>query len=201
MDADEAAFLATIRANPADDLPRLVFADWLEERGEPRGPWVRDPDIWPFMAPDATNPVPRLLEPEAGTIPKANQEILVRLGPDAVPALIAALKTASFSAMMAILATLDAIGPARVEAIPELADLLRDPAASQLMRDCAASALGAIGTAAVPTLLDELRGRDHGLRVAAAGALGRVRSGRSGGRVRARRCTRDGRRRCEVTGD
>lgn len=29
-----AAFLARIRANPADDLPRLVAADWLEEHGE-----------------------------------------------------------------------------------------------------------------------------------------------------------------------
>lgn len=28
------AQIAGIRANPADDLPRLVLADWLEERGE-----------------------------------------------------------------------------------------------------------------------------------------------------------------------
>ena len=26
-------FLAAIKANPADDLPRLVCADWLEENG------------------------------------------------------------------------------------------------------------------------------------------------------------------------
>ena len=30
---DEAALLRTICANPADDLPRLVYADWLEENG------------------------------------------------------------------------------------------------------------------------------------------------------------------------
>ena len=29
------AFLADIAANPEDDAPRLVFADWLEENGEP----------------------------------------------------------------------------------------------------------------------------------------------------------------------
>lgn len=29
------AFLADIIANPTDDVPRLIFADWLEERGEP----------------------------------------------------------------------------------------------------------------------------------------------------------------------
>jgi uncharacterized protein (TIGR02996 family) len=28
------AFLAAIRARPNDDLPRLVFADWLNEHGE-----------------------------------------------------------------------------------------------------------------------------------------------------------------------
>lgn len=32
---DELAFLRTIHADPADDLPRLVFADWLEETGDP----------------------------------------------------------------------------------------------------------------------------------------------------------------------
>lgn len=31
MDADELAFLRAIRAAPGDDLPRLAFADWLEE--------------------------------------------------------------------------------------------------------------------------------------------------------------------------
>src|SRR5688572_25485946 len=31
-DAD--SFLEAIRASPDDDLPRLVYADWLEEHGE-----------------------------------------------------------------------------------------------------------------------------------------------------------------------
>lgn len=30
--ADEGSFLRAILANPADDLPRLVYADWLEEQ-------------------------------------------------------------------------------------------------------------------------------------------------------------------------
>lgn len=33
MHEDEAAFVAAICAAPADDTPRLVFADWLDERG------------------------------------------------------------------------------------------------------------------------------------------------------------------------
>jgi uncharacterized protein (TIGR02996 family) len=33
MAADEDAFLRAIAENPADDLPRLVYADWLDEHG------------------------------------------------------------------------------------------------------------------------------------------------------------------------
>jgi uncharacterized protein (TIGR02996 family) len=32
---DEAAFLRAICAAPTDDAPRLTFADWLDERGQP----------------------------------------------------------------------------------------------------------------------------------------------------------------------
>ncbi|HVK14065.1 MAG TPA: TIGR02996 domain-containing protein [Gemmataceae bacterium] len=38
---DEAAFMAMILANPDDDAPRLVFADWLDERGDRRAEWLR----------------------------------------------------------------------------------------------------------------------------------------------------------------
>jgi uncharacterized protein (TIGR02996 family) len=38
---EEQAFLAAILADPDDDAPRLVFADWLEERGDPRGEFIR----------------------------------------------------------------------------------------------------------------------------------------------------------------
>ena len=33
--SEAAAFLTAIRANPADDTPRLVFADWLDDHGRP----------------------------------------------------------------------------------------------------------------------------------------------------------------------
>jgi uncharacterized protein (TIGR02996 family) len=32
--SDEAAFLEALKANPADDTTRLVYADWLDEHGE-----------------------------------------------------------------------------------------------------------------------------------------------------------------------
>lgn len=33
MNRDEASFIRAIWAAPADDAPRLVFADWLQDRG------------------------------------------------------------------------------------------------------------------------------------------------------------------------
>lgn len=39
---DELAFLSRIAANPADDTDRLVYADWLDESGEPeRADYIR----------------------------------------------------------------------------------------------------------------------------------------------------------------
>jgi uncharacterized protein (TIGR02996 family) len=34
------AFLQEVREDPADDAPRLVLADWLQDRGDPRGEFV-----------------------------------------------------------------------------------------------------------------------------------------------------------------
>src|SRR5262249_25897060 len=37
----EQAFRKAILADPDDDMPRLVYADWLEEHGDPRGELIR----------------------------------------------------------------------------------------------------------------------------------------------------------------
>jgi uncharacterized protein (TIGR02996 family) len=39
--SEQDAFLKEILANPADREVRLVFADWLEENGDPRGELIR----------------------------------------------------------------------------------------------------------------------------------------------------------------
>jgi uncharacterized protein (TIGR02996 family) len=39
--SDDAAFLRAITAAPDDAAPRLVYADWLDERGDPRGEFIR----------------------------------------------------------------------------------------------------------------------------------------------------------------
>jgi uncharacterized protein (TIGR02996 family) len=38
---EEAGFVAAILADPADDLAGLAFADWLDERGDPRAEYFR----------------------------------------------------------------------------------------------------------------------------------------------------------------
>jgi uncharacterized protein (TIGR02996 family) len=38
---DEQGFLDAIKANPDDDVSRLVYADWLDERGDVRGEFLR----------------------------------------------------------------------------------------------------------------------------------------------------------------
>ncbi|MBN9122229.1 MAG: TIGR02996 domain-containing protein [Planctomycetes bacterium] len=41
MDSERAAFLRSMAENPDDDVARLVFADWLDDRGLPQGEFVR----------------------------------------------------------------------------------------------------------------------------------------------------------------
>jgi uncharacterized protein (TIGR02996 family) len=41
MTSDDEAFIRAIVAAPVDDAPRLVYADWLDERGDTRGAYLR----------------------------------------------------------------------------------------------------------------------------------------------------------------
>src|SRR5262249_32720670 len=41
MTDDEVALYRAVLANPGDDAPRLVYADWLDERADPRGLYLR----------------------------------------------------------------------------------------------------------------------------------------------------------------
>ena len=50
--SDEAALLAAIRAAPTDDLPRLVYADWLDERDRAGGVFLRAECEFAALAPD-----------------------------------------------------------------------------------------------------------------------------------------------------
>jgi uncharacterized protein (TIGR02996 family) len=53
---EEAPFLDAIKANPEDLFLRLVYADWLEERGDPRSEYLRvDGKLQELTGPSAPN--------------------------------------------------------------------------------------------------------------------------------------------------
>ena len=41
MTDEDESFIRTIVDNPDDDLPRLIYADWLDEQDDPRGGYLR----------------------------------------------------------------------------------------------------------------------------------------------------------------
>jgi len=89
---DEIAFLRALSANPDDDTSRLVFADWLEERGDHRASWLRDPALVRWMPTGNIDPIPNLLTTFTYDADHQRQEearqLLPRLGPALIRPLI-----------------------------------------------------------------------------------------------------------------
>src|SRR5262245_23964451 len=91
MSEEEAAFWRAIADEPWSHDNRLVFADWLDERGEQeRAGWMRDPLVGPWMRPGQASPVDALL----ATLDSSSGDYetvlsaLARVGAPAVPALL-----------------------------------------------------------------------------------------------------------------
>jgi uncharacterized protein (TIGR02996 family) len=66
FETDEAGFLAAIAAAPLDDAPRLVYADWLDERGEAAKAEYLRLVVRLSMAADEEPALSRLLELASG---------------------------------------------------------------------------------------------------------------------------------------
>ena len=60
--SDDEAFIRAIVAASADEAPRLVYADWLDERGDPRGAYLRAETARPGDA-DRLRPLAAGLDP------------------------------------------------------------------------------------------------------------------------------------------
>jgi uncharacterized protein (TIGR02996 family) len=163
MDQEE-AFLSAIAAG--DDTARLVFADWLEERGDERAAWVRDPNVFAWMGPTARSPVPELLAAiEAGD--RDRQRAAVELLPRfASPAVVAALlaviervegEEGGWRCLPAGEA-LSKMGAAVLPIVPRLVELIRTRPDNSRAPALALSAVpGALGaTELVPELIERL---------------------------------------------
>jgi uncharacterized protein (TIGR02996 family) len=116
---EEAAFLTAIKKKPKDRTARLVFADWLQERDDPRAAWVRDDAIWEWMKPDAAPPLPRILASVERTsrVPVA---ALRALAPGVVPELLKALAKFPSGPAYHLQRGMQEIGPAAEPALPAL---------------------------------------------------------------------------------
>ncbi len=66
------AFLQAICESPDDDAPRLIFADWLEERGDPRGAFIRAQCVLERL--DPADPIRQELEDEAQALLDRHEE-------------------------------------------------------------------------------------------------------------------------------
>ncbi len=152
---DEAAFIAAIAAAPDDHHLPLVFADWLDDRGDPRGQWLRNHSVRPWMPPTYQSPIPKLLE----SLAKDRRVIDVRraatvIGAPIVPGLVELLKHPTPRVRQQACMCLRNIGKRAKDAVPALLAALGD--SDNSVREQAAKALKDIGTADV-TDTDQLK--------------------------------------------
>jgi uncharacterized protein (TIGR02996 family) len=175
---DEAAFLAAIAAAPADEALKLVFADWLEERDDPRAAWLRDRVLRPWMGPTFQSPVSALIE--ALTNDRRVLDVrraCERLGEPAVPGLVELLRHETPRVRAQAALCLRKIGKRAKAAVPALLEALKDR--DQDVREKAARALQDIGPpeeAGTATLRDALADENYAVRQAASRALGSMRA-------------------------
>lgn len=175
---DEAAFVAAIAAAPQDEHLPLVFADWLDDQGDPRGQWLRNYYVRPWLPPTYANPIPKLLD----SLAKNKKVTDVRrcaavIGAPMVPGLVELLKHQTPRVRAQACMCLRAVGKPAKDAVPALLDAMGDPDAG--VRYDAAKALQDIG-ARDATDTDKLKAaltdENWSVRRAASKVLGSMRA-------------------------
>jgi uncharacterized protein (TIGR02996 family) len=127
----EADFLRALAGDPRDDTLVLAFADWLEENGDPRAPWVRDPVVRSFMGPQCEDPVPSLVAALGSGKRLVDARRAARtIGAHAVAGLSGLLTHETPKVRDWAAKCLGAIGPAGREALPALLAGLKDAESS-----------------------------------------------------------------------
>ncbi|MCI0704480.1 MAG: HEAT repeat domain-containing protein [Planctomycetia bacterium] len=175
---DEASFLAAIEAAPNDQQLPLVFADWLDDHGDPRGQWIRNHSLRQWMGPKFENPIPKLLE----SLAKEKKLSSVRyaaslIGEPIVPGLVELLKHETPHVRRQACMALRKIGKRAKAAVPALIEAIAD--IDLYVREQAAKALTDIGAqeaTGTEQLKAALTDDNWSVRRAASKALGSMRA-------------------------
>ncbi|MCE9562745.1 MAG: HEAT repeat domain-containing protein [Planctomycetes bacterium] len=174
--SDEAAFLAAIASAPEDDTARLVFADWLQENGDPRAPWVRNRLVRSFMGPRCEDPVPAMVAALTSGKRFVDARRAARaIGAHAVAGLSQLLTRETPKVREWAAKCLGAIGPTGREALPALLAALKDTERS--VRRAAITAIRDIQPrelADTTALQNALRDEDWTVRSRAEQLLGKL---------------------------
>ena len=178
--SEEAAFVAALAANPTDKTAALVFADWLDDRGDPRGPMLRDDEVRAWMAPKYENPLPKLraaLETGKG-LTKANG-VLARIGELAVPEIVPLLAHAKPLVRLRTVKALRRMANKARPAVPALLEFVKGKSTDdESARREAVRLLGVLRVKqdATDDLAKGLESEDDSDRLAAVEAMARLRS-------------------------
>jgi uncharacterized protein (TIGR02996 family) len=94
---EDEAFIRGIVDSPGDDTPRLVYADWLDDRADPRGPYLRaEAETVRRWREAGPNPIGRLNDDIAGF--KQGVDRMSRLTTGLDPVWVARVSRAPFGA-------------------------------------------------------------------------------------------------------
>lgn len=182
---DEAAFIAALAADPDDRTTALVFADWLDDRGDPRGPLMRIEEVRAWMAPTYENPIPKLLKAlETGKGVTEATKLLARIGEDTVPGLVALLSHETELVRLRAVKALRLMGPRAKAAVPVLTEIVKGSDKRDAgVRHEAVKLLGVLKAkgAAKDELAKGLDSADPAERLAAVEAMAQLRTKTAGG--------------------
>src|SRR5947207_8113316 len=159
-EATEAGFWNALAEASEDEVPRLIFADWLEERNDPRGPLLRERHYWEHLSADCRDPVQVVLGILDAWPTHAGLRLLqaaALVGAPLVPGLLERCRAARPGRDNGAAELLAALSPdCLLPILPDLIDLLPrhgEALAPALVR------LGPAAALAVPALLEAERTR------------------------------------------
>ena len=157
-EAMETAFWDAIAEAPEDEVPRLIFADWLEECNDPRGPLLRERRYWHHLNADCRDPVQVVLALLDARPTHPFERLLqaaIMVGAPLIPGLLERCRAAKSSRDAGAAGLLAALSSdCLLPILPDLIDLL--PGRGEAIAPVLAR-LGAEAVAAVPALLEAER--------------------------------------------